>query len=303
MSSRSTRWPAVASVVVVLAGSGVAVFVAAIRAVTTIPIHENEAAVQSIPASMPAPRYAGPVEESRQLARALLVHDNVPGLSVAVAVNGEVLWAEAFGWSDVESGTPLTPFTRFRLGALSKPVTAVAAAVLYDRGRLDLDAPLQRYVPAYPHKQWTVTTRQLMADIAGVHRIRGDGNDAMPVSHCDSVDEAVAMLHDDPLLFEPGTEHRYSIWGWVLVSAAIQGAAADPFDRVMVRQVFQPLAMNRTVVADAADLDDGPARYNPPRSLVGVRLGAEEAMRPDYPPGAGGGGVFSTPTDPAGVGL
>ena len=66
-----------------------------------------------------------------------------------------------------------------------------------------------------------------MGDVAGVHRIRGDNNDAMPGEHCASLDEAVAMLADDPLLFEPGTQHRYSIWGWVLVSAVVEGAAGD----------------------------------------------------------------------------
>jgi CubicO group peptidase (beta-lactamase class C family) len=217
-------------------------------------------------------------------------------LSVAVAMDGEIVWAEGFGWADVDSRTPITPLTRFRLGALSKPLTAVAAALLHDQGRLDLDAPVQRYVPAYPEKQWTVTTRQLMGDVAGVHRIRGDNNDAMPVRHCESLDEAVAMLHDDPLLFEPGTEHRYSIWGWVLVSAVVQGAAGEPFDRVMVRQVFSPLAMTRTVVGETTDLDDGPPRYAP-SSVLGIRLGVEEVKRPDYSCLAGAGAFLSTPTD------
>ena len=95
------------------------------------------------------------------------------------------MWAEGFGYAAVDR-TPVTPLTRFRLGALSKPMTAVAAALLHDRGRLDLDAPVQRYVPAYPQKQWTVTTRQLMGDVAGVHRSRGDNNDgdSMPTEHC-----------------------------------------------------------------------------------------------------------------------
>ena len=60
----------------------------------------------------------------------------------------------------------------------------------------------------------------------------------------------MALLADDPLLFEPGTQHRYSIWGWVLVSAAVEGAAGESFARFMVREVFEPLAMERTVVAE-----------------------------------------------------
>ena len=236
----------------------------------------------STAAAAPSERYSDPVKEAGRLARALAAGDYLPGLSVAVAVNGEIVWAEGFGWADVDSRTPVTPLTRFRLGALSKPLTAVAAALLHDRGRLDFDAPVQRYVPAYPEKPWTVTTRLLMGDVAGVHRIRGDNNDAMPTEHCRSVDEAVAMLADDPLLFEPGTQHRYSIWGWVLVSAVVEGAAGEPFARFMVRQVFEPLAMERTVVAET-------------EGLGGVAHGA--GRRPDYSCVAGAGAFLSTPTD------
>ncbi len=246
------------------------------------PLHENAAAVPSTAAAAHTDRYAGPAEESRRLARALVAGDNLPGLSVAVAVDGAIVWAEGFGWTDVESRTPLTPLTRFRLGALSKPLTAAAVALLHDRGRLDLDAPVQRYVHAYPVKQWTVTVRQLLGDVAGVHRIRGDNNDAMPTAHCENLGEAVAMLADEPLLFEPGTQHRYSIWGWVLVSAVVEGAAGESFPRFMVREVFEPLAMNRTVVAET-------------EGLAGVGHGA--GRRPDYSCVAGGGAFLSTPTD------
>jgi serine beta-lactamase-like protein LACTB, mitochondrial len=279
---RSTRWRAEGAFAILVVVIMLVVMGGAIWFVPTTPVHEDAAAVPSAAAAAPSTRYAGPVEESRRFARTLAVSDNLPGLSVAVAVDGEIVWAEGFGWADVDSRTPVTPLTRFRLGALSKSLTAVAAALLHDRGRLDLDAPVQRYVPAYPEKQWRVTTRQLMGDVAGVHRIRGDNNDAMPTEHCRSVDEAVAMLADDPLLFEPGTQHRYSIWGWVLVSAAVEGAAGEPFARFMVRQVFEPLAMERTVVAET-------------EGLAGVAH--EPGRRPDYSCLAGAGAFLSTPTD------
>jgi CubicO group peptidase (beta-lactamase class C family) len=278
----SRRWRAEAALAVVCTVVMLVVSGAVLWRTITIPVHKDAGAVPSAAAAAPSDRYAGPVEESRRLARALAVDDNLSGLSVSVAVNGEIVWAEGFGWADVESRTPLTPLTRFRLGALSKPLTAVAAARLHDQGRLDLDAPVQRYVPEYPQKQWPVTTRQLLGDVAGVHRIRGDHNDAMPVEHCGSLDEAVALLEDDPLLFEPGTQHRYSIWGWVLVSAVVEGAAGESFAHFMVRQVFEPLAMTRTVVAETDGLD-------------GVAHGA--GRRPDYSCVAGAGAFLSTPTD------
>jgi serine beta-lactamase-like protein LACTB, mitochondrial len=291
----STRWRAEAalavifSVLIVVVGGGV------VWLLSATPIHEDAAAVPSTAAAAHADGYTGQVEESRRLARALVVRDNLPGLSVAVAVDGEIVWAEGFGWADVDRRTPVTPLTRFRLGALSKPLTAFAAALLHDRGRLDLDAPVQRYVPAYPEKQWTVTTRQLMGDVAGVHRIRGDNNDAMPVEHCASLADAVALFAGDPLLFEPETEHRYSIYGWILVSAVVEGAAGEPFARFMVRQVFEPLAMERTIVSETEGLD-GVTSLSP-RSFFGRRLGVQEASRPDYSCLAGAGAFLSTPTD------
>jgi CubicO group peptidase (beta-lactamase class C family) len=119
----------------------------------------------------------------------------------------------------------------------------------------------------------------------------------MPIRHCDDLEEAVAMVQDDPLGFEPGTQYRYSIWGWVLVSAVVERAAGQPFDRFMSRRVFDPLGMTRTVVEETADLDDGPSRYVPPRSFFGIRLGRKEADRPDYSCLAGAGAFLSTPTD------
>ena len=95
-----------------------------------------------------------------------------------------------------------------------------------------------------------------MGDVAGVHRIRGDNNDAMPVQHCGRLDDA-GRCWPDPLLFESGTQHRYSIWGWVLVSAVVQGAAGHPFARFMDREVFDRLAMTRAVVAERADVAHG----------------------------------------------
>jgi serine beta-lactamase-like protein LACTB, mitochondrial len=116
-----------------------------------------------------------------------------------------------------------------------------------------------------------------------------------PVEHCASLDEGVALVAGDPLLFEPGTQHRYSIYGWVLVSAAVEGAAGESFSRVMVRHVFEPLAMKRTVVAEIEDLDG--VVTSSPRSVFGIRLGVKKPSRPDYSCLAGAGAFLSTPTD------
>ena len=201
-----TRRRAEAALAVLFAAAIMLVGGAGLYFVFTISlVHTDSAAVPST-ASAQAERYSGALEEARRLARSLLVEENLPGLSVAVALDGEIVWAEGFGWADVERRVQVTPLTRFRLGAASKPLTAGAVALLHDRGRIDLDAPVQRYVPAYPEKPWTVTTRQLMGDVAGVHRIRGDNNDLVPGRHCASLDEALSIFAGEPLLFRPGTD-------------------------------------------------------------------------------------------------
>jgi len=87
---------------------------------------------------------------------------NAPGVSVAVVQGREFVWSGGFGMADLENSVPATADTLYRLGSVSKPITAIAALVLSERGRLDLDAPIQKYCPAFPQKPWPITTRQLL---------------------------------------------------------------------------------------------------------------------------------------------
>ncbi len=102
----------------------------------------------------PSAAYRDAVEEERSIARSLVAEEKLPGLSLAVAVNGEIVWAEGFRWADMENQTPVTPATLFRIGSVSKTLTAAAVGLLSERARLDLDAPVQRYVPGFPEKEW-----------------------------------------------------------------------------------------------------------------------------------------------------
>ena len=132
------------------------------------PLHPNPADVPSVRHAAPSPQWAGAVEQARQLARAGLVEQNLPGLSVAVGVGGDIVWAEGFGWADLEKRVPVAPDMRFRIGHASKALTSAAVGLLLEKGRLDLDEEIQTYVPAFPEKQWPVTLRQLMGHVAGV---------------------------------------------------------------------------------------------------------------------------------------
>src|SRR6266568_4951678 len=77
---------------------------------------------------------------------------HAPGISVAVVEHGAEVWSEGFGFADLENSVPATRFTLYRLASMSKPLTATAAMLLWERGKLDLDAPIQKYCPRFPQK-------------------------------------------------------------------------------------------------------------------------------------------------------
>jgi CubicO group peptidase (beta-lactamase class C family) len=163
-----------------------------------------------------------------------------------VAVDGRVVWAEGFGQADVENRVAVTPTSRFRIASISKAVTAAAVAKLVEDGRLDLDAPVQRYVPSFPEKpQGTITTRLLAGHLAGVRHYRG--LEFQSAEHYDDVVDALGIFEDDPLLSPPGERYAYSTYGWNLISAVVQGASGETFLRFVRTEVLDPLGLRETV--------------------------------------------------------
>jgi CubicO group peptidase (beta-lactamase class C family) len=198
---------------------------------------------------------------------------------------------EAFGWADVSREVLATPQTLYPVGSISKSLTATAAGLLYERGRLNFDTPIQTYLPEFPKKRWPITTGQLMGHIAGVIRDRGIA-ETLRQPHCANARAAIDKVAEDTLIFEPGTEWRYSNFGWTLVGAVVEAAAGEPFLGFMDREIFTPLGMEQTV----PDLgDEGPhegVKYDR-ASLGTLRRGQEIDMSCSMAPG----GFLSTPTE------
>jgi serine beta-lactamase-like protein LACTB len=164
-----------------------------------------------------------------------------PGLSVAVAINGEVVWAEGFGLADVEQTVPVTNTSKFRIGSTSKSFTAVAALLLSERGKLDLDTDVRRYVPAFPDKGYVITTRELLMHRGGVRHYSAKELDQENQRHYSSVTEGLERFKNDPLISPPGAQWHYSSYGYNLVGAIIEGAAGKKFLEFMQDEVFHPL--------------------------------------------------------------
>ncbi len=208
----------------------------------------------------PAPlHYAEVVEEARALVRADIAERGYPGIAVAVSVDGETVWSEGFGYADLEHRVPMSPSVKFRVGSISKSMTAAAVASLVEKGRLDLDAPVQRYVPSFPEKAHPVTTRQLGGHLGGIRHYRGNENFIRdPYA---TVLDGLSIFADDPLLHEPGTAFSYTSHGFNLLSAAVEGAAGQPFLDYMLDAVFRPLGMRDTVADFVTPIIRGRTRY------------------------------------------
>ena len=197
-------------------------------------------------ATAPAPlRYANVVEEARAMVRADLAARGYPGIAIAVSVDGETVWSEGFGYANLEHRVPMWPSVKFRVGSISKSLTAAAAARLVEDGRLDLDGPIQKYVPSFPEKARPITTRQLGGHLAGIRHYQGDENFIRdPYA---TVLDSLTIFADDPLLHEPGSAFAYTSYGFNLLSAVVEGAARQPFLDTMREAVFRPLGMRDTV--------------------------------------------------------
>lgn len=198
------------------------------------------------PALAPAPGpWAPAVDRAREHLLSRMEEQGIPGLSIAVGVQGEMVWAEGFGWADLENRVPVWPETKFRVASISKSLTAAAVGKLVEDGMLDLDAPVQEYVSEFPVKRWPVTTRLLGGHLAGVRHYRGQEFQSMV--RYDDVTEGLEIFAGDTLLHEPGTAYEYSTYGWNLISAVVQEAAGEPFLEYMRKTVFDPADMDETV--------------------------------------------------------
>jgi CubicO group peptidase (beta-lactamase class C family) len=293
--SRVEVWLTVIVVViglVLLAIPGLQMYMSA----TATILHPNPRDVPSATHSSRLPKWADAVTQGRQIVRASLTEQNLPGLSVAVGVDGDIVWAEGFGFADLEHRIAVTPNHRFRIGTASKVLTSAAVGLLLEEGRLKLDDVIQTYVPAFPEKQWPVTLRQLMGHLAGV---RNDGGDEGPLfsERCGRPVEALRHFAESSLLFEPGTQYRYSSYGWILVSAAIEAAADKPFLTFMRERIFYPLQMRDTDADSANEPAPDRVTFYFPRFAANPRYGLHLMRDLNFSCYAGSSVFLSTPSD------
>ena len=176
----------------------------------------------NLPAVSHAVAQTGKLSNERQaeIERAIstfMAAAKVPGMSAAIVQNGEFVWSAGFGMADLENSVPATSQTLYRLGSISKPITATAAMQLWEHKKLDLDSPVQKYCPAFPRKPWPITTRELLGHLGGIRYYRVP---EIPYSKSQSdpevgntrhfkngIEAGLKFFADDPLV-APAPEHK-----------------------------------------------------------------------------------------------
>jgi serine beta-lactamase-like protein LACTB, mitochondrial len=234
--------------------------------------------------------HAAASEHARAIAKEWLER-GIPGFNVAVAIDGKIIYSEAFGYADLEQRVPAWQITKFRIGSVSKPLTSAALMKLVEQNKIDLDAPIQKYVPSFPDKGALVTPRMLAGHLGGIRHYKDGEPDSQ--KHYVSVVDGLERFKDDPLVVPPGTKFSYSSYGYNLLSAAIEAAAGRPFLDFEQEQVFTPLGLLNTTADQPADIIQQRARF-----YSGAKgKPTQNAMFVDNSYKWAGGGFISTSED------
>jgi serine beta-lactamase-like protein LACTB len=183
----------------------------------------------------------------------------IPGLALAVAVDGKIVYSEGFGYADLEERVPVWPTTKFRIGSISKPLTATGLMELVEAGRIDLDAPVQKYVPSFPDKGAVITVRMIAGHLGGIRHYQGDEFNIQ--RHYGNVREGLKIFENDPLVSPPGTKFNYSSYGYNLLSAVIESASGEEFLSYMQGHVFTPLELVHTAADQNKQIVEQRSRF------------------------------------------
>ena len=194
----------------------------------------------------------------RTLVTGFMTEQRAPGATFAIGLSGRIAWTEGFGYADVENRVRATPETAYRTASIGKSMTATAAMELVEQGKLDLDAPIQKYCPRFPAKPWPITSRDLISHTSGI-RAPNETSELYNTRHFDHVSEALGLFDADPLTMQPGADFQYTTWGYVTLGCVLEGATGEEYRALMKRMIFDPAGM-------ASTRDDDPRAIIPHRA-------------------------------------
>jgi serine beta-lactamase-like protein LACTB, mitochondrial len=224
------------------------------------------------------------------------------GLAVAVWHRGRVVFAAGQGFADLEQSVPVSRETRFQVASVTKAFTGLVLLKLVEAGRIDLDAPIQRYVPTFPQKPGEpITLRLLQAHLGGIRGYRpGERTTSFFDRHFDRAMDATVVFAQDSLGAPPGTRPIYSSYGYNLIAAAIEGATGRRYTEILATDIIGPLGLARTAPPDARVPIRHRSRSYTYRAPNNPSVETDTVFRGrdfDFSYNAGGGNLLTTAED------
>lgn len=215
-----------------------------------------------------------------------------PGISVAAALDDRLVWSAGYGLADVEHDVPASAATVYRIASISKTMAATAVMQLVERGRVSLDDPIQKHVPAFPDKGGlAITVRHILTHTSGIRHYKPGEMESQ--ESYGSVEDAIRIFKADPLLFTPGTKYSYSTYAYNMLAGVVEAASGLAFEAYLQEHVWGPAGM-------AATRFEHPGEIVPHRARPYVRGGAAGLANAPYADLSikwAGGGIISTVED------
>jgi CubicO group peptidase (beta-lactamase class C family) len=201
---------------------------------------------------------AGPFDEVSALLKQSVAERKIAGAVAAVAQHGKTIYLEAVGVQDLETRSPMTERTLFRIYSMTKPITAVAVMMLHEAGRFSLTDPVSKYLPEFTDARVVsaggvmrapareITIQDLLLHTSGLSHRSADLYQAAGVRvRTDTLPQFVAKIAHAPLMEDPGTRFRYSE-GTTVLGRLVEIWSGQPFDTFLDQRIFKPLGMTDT---------------------------------------------------------
>lgn len=189
-------------------------------------------------------KYQAQLIEFEEFVKTQMAAEKIPGLSIGF-IKDDLLWTKGFGFADLENKTPAKADSMYRMASVNKPMTAAAILQLAEKGKIDLDAEVQTYVPYFPKKQFPVTVRQLLGHLGGISHYK-DYEKEGHFKDYKNTRQAIAVFENFDLIAEPGTRYSYTSYGYNLLGAVIEGASGQSYGEYMTNNIWRPLGMTKT---------------------------------------------------------
>jgi len=178
-----------------------------------------------------------------------------PGVSFAVIRAGrDTLVYRGYGLADVENDAAATPLTVYRIGSVTKQFTAAAVLRLVDEKRVELEAPISRYVPRLPEAWSGIRVRHLLNHTAGIPDFRERWLTENLREEALTPDSVIGLVRNEPLEFAPGTQWKYSNIGYILLGLLIERVSGEPYAHYLRSRLFEPLGLRATRYCDVTPL-------------------------------------------------